>query len=222
MEEEGALFYLARHSLRGFDLLVCHSVDRAVFGFENGAEAACAGRYPPNLINKPINTVRSCCFSSHAAWLFFGTAAVQFETNFQSTPNSPNQLPWPITTIIGPNKPNTPTLPFVFSGILLSSHSPPVSTPLEPCRVAPYVSLPAMRATNLSSASSASHQYSSSAAAAAAAAAFSVFDPALLSAAHQVLHSFWHFIGLGNFLFAIILLMLFISCVSDKNSMQLR
>lgn len=81
-----------------------------------------------------------------------------------------------------------------FIGILLSSHSPPVSTPLEPCRVAPYVSLPAMRASNMSSVSSASHQYSTSAAAAAAAAAaaFSGFDPALISAAHQVIFCLFH------------------------------
>lgn len=38
----------------------------------------------------------------------------------------------------------------------------------------------------MSSTTSATHQYSSGAAAAAAAAAFSVFDPALISAAHQV------------------------------------
>uniref|UniRef100_A0A182QKI1 Homeobox protein unc-4 n=1 Tax=Anopheles farauti TaxID=69004 RepID=A0A182QKI1_9DIPT len=31
-------------------------------------------------------------------------------------------------------------------GIILSSHSPPVTTPLEPCRVAPYVNVPSLRA----------------------------------------------------------------------------
>lgn len=67
---------------------------------------------------------------------------------------------------------------------MLSSHSPPVSTPIEPCRVAPYVNLPSMRASNMNSASTTSHQYSTGAAVAAA--AFSAFDPALLSAAHQV------------------------------------
>lgn len=78
------------------------------------------------------------------------------------------------------------TFNFVFTGILLSSNSPPVSTPLEPCRVAPYVNLPSIRASSITPAtatSSASHQYSSGAA---VAAAFSAFDPALLSVAHQV------------------------------------
>ncbi|KAJ6633040.1 Short stature homeobox protein 2 [Pseudolycoriella hygida] len=62
-------------------------------------------------------------------------------------------------------------------GILLSSHSPPVSTPLEPCRVAPYVNLPSMRGTNVPSSSSTSPHFSST--------SFSAFDPALISAAHQ-------------------------------------
>lgn len=66
----------------------------------------------------------------------------------------------------------------------MASQSPPLSTPLEPCRVAPYVNMPSMRPTNLPT-TSASHQFSSGAAAAAAA-AFSAFDPALLTAAHQV------------------------------------
>lgn len=76
------------------------------------------------------------------------------------------------------------TFNFVFTGILLSSSSPPVSTPLEPCRVAPYVNLPSIRASSITPATtSASHQYPSGAA---VAAAFSAFDPALLSVAHQV------------------------------------
>ncbi|KAG4072812.1 hypothetical protein HA402_009635 [Bradysia odoriphaga] len=64
-------------------------------------------------------------------------------------------------------------------GILLSNHSPPVSTPLEPCRVAPYVNLPSMRGTTVgtTSSSSSSQHFSS--------ASFSAFDPALISAAHQ-------------------------------------
>lgn len=67
----------------------------------------------------------------------------------------------------------------------MSSHSPPISTQLEPCRVAPYVSLPSLRSSNVNtSSSSATSHYSPSSAAAAA--AFSAFDPALLSAAHQV------------------------------------
>lgn len=68
----------------------------------------------------------------------------------------------------------------------MSRHSPPVSTPLEPCRVAPYVNLPSLRASN-STTSNSQRQFNSGAAAVAAAAAFSAFDPALLSAAHQVI-----------------------------------
>ncbi|XP_055713001.1 retinal homeobox protein Rx3-like [Phlebotomus papatasi] len=65
-------------------------------------------------------------------------------------------------------------------GILLASQSPPVSTPLEPCRVAPYVNLPALRCSSGSSASQASNtvHFTTSA-------AFSAFDPALMTAAHQ-------------------------------------
>ncbi|XP_055906812.1 short stature homeobox protein 2 isoform X2 [Eupeodes corollae] len=75
-------------------------------------------------------------------------------------------------------------------GILLSSHSPPVSTPLEPCRVAPYVNLPALRSTTNSSSQSANSTGSGGqhfgSTSAATAAAFSAFDPALISAAaHQ-------------------------------------
>lgn len=66
---------------------------------------------------------------------------------------------------------------------MLSSNSPPVSTQLEPCRVAPYVNLPSMRASSITPATTTPHQYSSGAA---VAAAFSAFDPALLSVAHQV------------------------------------
>lgn len=76
-----------------------------------------------------------------------------------------------------------PLFLFFFAGILLSSHSPPVSTPLEPCRVAPYVNLPSLRGNSVATPSTPQH-FSTSAAAAAA--AFSAFDPALLSAAHQV------------------------------------
>lgn len=94
---------------------------------------------------------------------------------------------------------------------MMSSHSPPVSTPLEACRVAPYVNMPAMRSSTgptssgsamnssgSAAAAAAMHHHhqatfggngSAAAAAAAAAAAFSAFDPALLSAAHQVSNS---------------------------------
>ncbi|KAH8395396.1 hypothetical protein KR215_000113 [Drosophila sulfurigaster] len=100
-------------------------------------------------------------------------------------------------------------------GILLSSRSPPVATPLEPCRVAPYVNLATIRSTSASIMPSAggisnvqqppsksgttivgSRVASPSAVATAAAehftgsvaaaAAFSAFDPAIISAAaHQ-------------------------------------
>jgi short stature homeobox protein len=61
------------------------------------------------------------------------------------------------------------------------SHSPPVSTPIEPCRMAPYVSVPSLRL------SPAYDRLPFAAVAAAAAAAFPAFDPAILSAAHQVI-----------------------------------
>lgn len=72
---------------------------------------------------------------------------------------------------------------YLFVGILLSSNSPPISTQLEPCRVAPYVNLPSMRASSITTVTTTPHTYSSSAA---VAAAFSAFDPALLTVAHQV------------------------------------
>ncbi|CAH0394894.1 unnamed protein product [Bemisia tabaci] len=59
------------------------------------------------------------------------------------------------------------------AGMMLSSQihsSTPVATPLEPCRVAPYVNVPRLPSLPL---------------AASAAAAFSAFDPAIVNAAHQ-------------------------------------
>ncbi|KAH8287788.1 hypothetical protein KR018_000260 [Drosophila ironensis] len=100
-------------------------------------------------------------------------------------------------------------------GFLVGSRSPPIATPLEPCRVAPYVSLAALRNSSVpplpASAASANPQAAGSApsgkvvtvdsphppaitrsavkqfsSTVAAAAAFSAFDPALISvAAHQ-------------------------------------
>lgn len=84
----------------------------------------------------------------------------------------------------------------------MASHSPPLSTPLEPCRVAPYVNLSSMRPTNLPT-TSASHQFSNGAAAVAAAAAFSAFDPALLTAAHQVYIMKTQFLLLNSFVYFI-------------------
>ncbi|XP_065332962.1 short stature homeobox protein 2-like [Cloeon dipterum] len=65
------------------------------------------------------------------------------------------------------------------AGIMLSQ-SPPVSTPIEPCRVAPYVSVPSLRIGQ-----AAYDRLPFAAVAAAAAAAFPAFDNAILSAAHQ-------------------------------------
>lgn len=76
---------------------------------------------------------------------------------------------------------NNSNLTFLSAGILLTSHSPPSSTPLEPCRVAPYVNVPSLRGTSTSSSnSSAASRFSSQTP------SFSAFDPAILSAAHQV------------------------------------
>ncbi|KAG8312678.1 Short stature homeobox protein 2 [Homalodisca vitripennis] len=57
------------------------------------------------------------------------------------------------------------------AGLMLTSHvhsSPPVATPLEPCRVAPYVNVPRLPSLPFPPP-----------------ATFSAFDPALLTAAHQ-------------------------------------
>lgn len=80
-------------------------------------------------------------------------------------------------------------------GMLLTSHSPPTSTPLEPCRVGPYMNMPALRGLHLASYERLANPVSAAAATATVAAAniypptesvFSTFDPAVLSAAHQV------------------------------------
>ncbi|XP_035909132.1 uncharacterized protein LOC118510875 [Anopheles stephensi] len=80
-------------------------------------------------------------------------------------------------------------------GIILSSHSPPVTTPLEPCRVAPYVNVPSLRAGNgvpPGGGTGGTGMPPSTTAASAAAvnhpfpvAAFSAFDSAFISAAAQ-------------------------------------
>lgn len=62
---------------------------------------------------------------------------------------------------------------------MLSNQSSP--TPLEPCRIAPYVNVPALRNANSTPAAPSSTQTFTS-----ATAGFSPFDPALLTAAHQV------------------------------------
>jgi hypothetical protein len=58
------------------------------------------------------------------------------------------------------------------AGMMLTSHSPPIATPLEPCRVAPYVNVPSLRLPTAYDRLPFP--------------AFSAFDPALLTAAHQV------------------------------------
>jgi short stature homeobox protein len=67
----------------------------------------------------------------------------------------------------------------------MSSHSPPItSTPLEACRIAPYVNIPSLRTNGSSLANSSSNSqshYPSSPA--------GYFDPAILTAAHQVIKS---------------------------------
>ncbi|KAL5281795.1 SHOX2 family protein [Megaselia abdita] len=67
-------------------------------------------------------------------------------------------------------------------GILLTSHSPPVSTPLEPCRIAPYVTLPSLRNSSINNATIKQTVSSNSV----NGASYSAFDPAIISAAHQV------------------------------------
>ncbi|XP_026477460.1 short stature homeobox protein 2-like [Ctenocephalides felis] len=71
-------------------------------------------------------------------------------------------------------------------GIMLSSHSsPPVSTPLEPCRVAPYVNVPSsLRANSTSSAPTAFDRLNASGPRVFPP-PFTAFDPALITAAHQ-------------------------------------
>lgn len=66
---------------------------------------------------------------------------------------------------------------------MLNRHSPPVSTPLEPCRVVPYMNVPALR--NLSIPPS-TYDRLSSTPFSQPGTAFSAFDSAFLSAAHQV------------------------------------
>lgn len=75
-----------------------------------------------------------------------------------------------------------PLIDFFLSGILITSHnSPPITTTLEPCRVAPYVNVPAnIRATTSVTTSTASSGNFPNPV------TFSAFDPALISAAHQV------------------------------------
>jgi hypothetical protein len=77
---------------------------------------------------------------------------------------------------------NAYSLNFFPVGILITNHnSPPITTPLEPCRVAPYVNVPSnIRASTAVTTTTATPSTFPTAA------TFSAFDPALLTAAHQV------------------------------------
>lgn len=74
---------------------------------------------------------------------------------------------------------------------MLSNHSPPASTPLEPCRVIPYVNVPALRGLSLQPGSMPLSGYDRLAPSSFPqhTPAFSAFDPAFISAAHQVCNS---------------------------------
>ncbi|KAJ3639728.1 hypothetical protein Zmor_003069 [Zophobas morio] len=69
----------------------------------------------------------------------------------------------------------------------MNSHSPSTSTPLEPCRVVPYMNVPALRGLTLTPGSVALSNYDrlSSATFSQPGTAFSAFDPAFITAAHQ-------------------------------------
>lgn len=69
--------------------------------------------------------------------------------------------------------------------MMINSHSPSASTPLEPCRVVPYMNVPALRGLTLTPALS-NYDRLSSVPFSQPGTAFSAFDPAFISAAHQV------------------------------------
>ncbi|KAG5883544.1 hypothetical protein JTB14_016658 [Gonioctena quinquepunctata] len=70
---------------------------------------------------------------------------------------------------------------------MLNNHSPPSSTPLEPCRVVPYMNVPALRGLSLSSGSVALTNYERLSAVSfpQQGTAFSAINSAFISAAHQ-------------------------------------
>lgn len=81
----------------------------------------------------------------------------------------------------------------ILAGMMLSSASPPTSTPLEPCRVGPYMNMPALRSLHLPTAYDRLNPATTAVATTAYPpstgppdSVFPNFDPALLSAAHQV------------------------------------
>lgn len=69
--------------------------------------------------------------------------------------------------------------------MMMNSHSPSSSTPLEPCRVVPYMNVPALRGLTLPPALS-NYDHISTATFTQPGTAFSAFDPAFITAAHQV------------------------------------
>lgn len=81
----------------------------------------------------------------------------------------------------------------LFPGVMLNSHSPPSSTPLEPCRVVPYMNVPALRGISLTSGSVALSNFErlSTAPFSQQGTAFSAISPAFISAAHQVIHNLY-------------------------------
>ncbi|XP_057657817.1 short stature homeobox protein-like [Diorhabda carinulata] len=72
-------------------------------------------------------------------------------------------------------------------GVILNSHSPPSSTPLEPCRVVPYMNVPALRGISLTSNSVALTNYDrlSTTPFSQQGTAFSAINSAFISAAQQ-------------------------------------
>ncbi|KAJ8923534.1 hypothetical protein NQ315_010112 [Exocentrus adspersus] len=72
-------------------------------------------------------------------------------------------------------------------GVMLNSHSPPSSTPLEPCRVVPYMNIPALRGISLTPGSVGLSNYDrlSTTPFSQQGTAFSAINSAFISAAHQ-------------------------------------
>ncbi|XP_022915282.2 short stature homeobox protein 2-like [Onthophagus taurus] len=72
-------------------------------------------------------------------------------------------------------------------GMMLNNHSPPSSTPLEPCRVVPYMNVPALRGLSLPPGAVALSTYDRLTLGSFPqhSTAFSAFDSAFISAAHQ-------------------------------------
>lgn len=66
--------------------------------------------------------------------------------------------------------------------MILSNQSSP--TPLEPCRIAPYVNVPALRNSSQSTNASVTTGANPSL-------GFAPFDPALITAAHQVILAYF-------------------------------